>query len=304
MSFETDRLNRELLDNILEEGGHSKSSLKMCCNDLITYDDIPEWYSNNSYIYYGYRRPYLSYKTLFKTIFKIHNETCNIWSHIVGIIMFVGLFLHFVITNYNRGISTIPIGIFLCSTIVCFTNSVIMHTFYPHSKDACTILCNLDYSGIFVLIFGGYTAFIHYEFYCYTTLQIFYYTFITLIGMLALFLICKRNIFVRSLSFLMMGATSVVPIIHRRLFIRSMDDDALNHRVDEQLVFIGSTLAISIFGIILYTLRLPERIHRDYFNIIGSSHTLFHITTIIAAYLYYVALMELFNYYQKYINCA
>lgn len=266
---------------------------------LITYDDIPNWYSNNKYIYYGYRIPKSSIKSLTLSIFKIHNETFNIWTHIIGFFIFVYLYCNFTIQNINEPLSIIPICIYLFGTMVCFIGSVVMHTYYPHSEHTCNILCKLDYSGIFTLIFTGYLCFIHYEFFCYPTLQIIYNIILSIVGICILFLICNRNKLLRSLSFLSFGLSSFVPIIHKKIFLKD-SSEALIKKSGEVLIYILSTLIVCIIGIIFYILRVPERIHRDFFNIVLSSHSLFHICTIIAAYIYYTAMVELYEYYNKY----
>lgn len=266
-----------------------------CCSHLVTYPDIPEWYNANPYIYHGYRKQNKSLLHLLSSIFEIHNETFNIWTHIVGTIIFCTILTTFLLKSSI--LSAIPIGIFLVSTILCFINSVVMHTFYPHSKKACCILCSLDYSGIFLLVFGGYTAFIHYEFYCHTNLQVFYYVFLALIGSLTLFLICNKSNSVRSGAFLLLGLSSLVPIIHRRII--GDEDGMLLRHSNKQLIYIGLTLFIIVIGIFFYVSRIPERFHRDMFNIILSSHQIFHICTIIAAYIYYTALIELYNFYSS-----
>lgn len=300
-STKADILEKGVLDELLlrkhsTRGIFDKYSISNQCQNLVTYNDIPDWYSNNSYIHYGYRPAGKTILQLFLSIFQIHNETFNIWTHIFGIILFVGIFISFLSTNSN--LSSVPIGIFLSTTILCFTSSVVMHTFYPHSKHACCVLCNIDYSGIFLLIFGGYTAFIHYEFYCYHNLQLFYYVFLILLGMLALFLICSRSKVIRSGTFLFLGASSIVPIIHRRVVLKGDNDIFIKHS-NEQLLYIGLTLLVVIIGILFYITRIPERFYREFFNIILSSHQIFHVCTIIAAYIYYTALIELYDYYNS-----
>ena len=266
---------------------------------LITYDDIPEWYSANEYVYHGYRLPQSSIKSLTLSIFKIHNETFNIWTHIIGFGLFLFLYFKFSIRNVDEPLSIIPICVYLLGTMVCFIGSILMHTYYPHSEHTCNVLCKLDYSGIFTLIFTGYMCFIHYEFFCYPTLQIVYYTLLSIVGIVTLFIICNRNKLLRSLSFLSFGISSFVPIIHKRIFLKDTNE-ALIKKSGEVLLYISVTLAVCILGILFYILRIPERIHRDFFNIVFSSHSLFHICTIIAAYIYYTAMVELYEYYNKF----
>ena len=48
-----------------------------CCT-TVHISKCPEWHALNEYIEDGYRHGYTSYKDLFKSVFKWHNETMNI----------------------------------------------------------------------------------------------------------------------------------------------------------------------------------------------------------------------------------
>ena len=48
----------------------------------------PKWFSLNPYIVEGYRAGYKSYFDLFLSIFKWHNETLNIWTHLIAAVYF------------------------------------------------------------------------------------------------------------------------------------------------------------------------------------------------------------------------
>ena len=43
----------------------------------------------SEFILHGYRINYHSYKILFKSLGQCHNETTNIWSHLLGVVVFV-----------------------------------------------------------------------------------------------------------------------------------------------------------------------------------------------------------------------
>ena len=73
-------------------------------------------------------------KKLTASIFSIHNETFNIWTHL-GAILFIFLFIYSLINDSNNNIyDNLSVDIFLISTIICFSFSTIMHTYFPLSK--------------------------------------------------------------------------------------------------------------------------------------------------------------------------
>lgn len=56
-----------------------------CCS----FHASPPWMQDNQYILDGYRVAVPSKRFAFLTIFRVHNETMNIWTHLVGFLMFV-----------------------------------------------------------------------------------------------------------------------------------------------------------------------------------------------------------------------
>jgi hypothetical protein len=54
-----------------------------------TLDDIPKEHHDNELIKSGYRIGYKSYKEIFLSMFSIHNETTNVWSHFLGFLFFL-----------------------------------------------------------------------------------------------------------------------------------------------------------------------------------------------------------------------
>ena len=53
--------------------------------------DMPSWMNSNKYILSGYRPTEKNVCYYGKTIFTIHNETINIWTHMLGTFTFIGL---------------------------------------------------------------------------------------------------------------------------------------------------------------------------------------------------------------------
>ena len=44
----------------------------------------PNWLQDNEYLIMGHRSEMPSLKECFKSVFKLHSETGNIWSHFIG----------------------------------------------------------------------------------------------------------------------------------------------------------------------------------------------------------------------------
>lgn len=48
------------------------------------HDVLPDWLKDNDFLLHGHRPPMPSFRACFKSIFRIHTETGNIWTHLLG----------------------------------------------------------------------------------------------------------------------------------------------------------------------------------------------------------------------------
>lgn len=56
-----------------------EASWKVC-----HFRNLPRWLQDNDYLHAGHRPPLPSFYACFKSIFRIHTETGNIWTHLLG----------------------------------------------------------------------------------------------------------------------------------------------------------------------------------------------------------------------------
>lgn len=54
----------------------------------------PEWHVYNDYLHHGYRINYKSHKDMLRSVFQLHNETTNIWTHLIGALVFTYIMFH------------------------------------------------------------------------------------------------------------------------------------------------------------------------------------------------------------------
>ena len=57
----------------------------------IGFDAVPEWLKDNQYLKQGYRPSTNSFRDCLKSVFRWHNETGNIWTHLIGFALLVAL---------------------------------------------------------------------------------------------------------------------------------------------------------------------------------------------------------------------
>lgn len=62
---------------------------------VASIDDAPHWMVDNFHLKSGYRVNF-RLKDLFKSLFMKHNDLLNIWTHLVGVIIFLALVFYLV----------------------------------------------------------------------------------------------------------------------------------------------------------------------------------------------------------------
>eukprot|EP00826_Nyctotherus_ovalis_P056025 TRINITY_DN749_c0_g1_i3.p4 TRINITY_DN749_c0_g1~~TRINITY_DN749_c0_g1_i3.p4 ORF type:complete len:132 (+),score=40.69 TRINITY_DN749_c0_g1_i3:164-559(+) len=58
-----------------------------------SWDDAPEFLQDNEYIHTGYRVSFNTVRRVLRSLFMAHNESVNVWSHLVGAGIFLALTL-------------------------------------------------------------------------------------------------------------------------------------------------------------------------------------------------------------------
>jgi len=61
---------------------------------LLFFHELEEWRKDNHWILSGYRVSDRSYWTSFDSLFFLHNETGNVYSHLIGGLLFVGIAIY------------------------------------------------------------------------------------------------------------------------------------------------------------------------------------------------------------------
>lgn len=63
---------------------------------IVHQDHAPEWLVDNKYILHGYRVDFNRKTDLFKSLFMKHNELLNIWTHLIGGLIFILLIFYII----------------------------------------------------------------------------------------------------------------------------------------------------------------------------------------------------------------
>ena len=77
---------------------------------IVSIKEAPSWMVDNYHLLTGYRLNFKSPKRLLRSLFMKHNELLNIWTHLIGSIFFIGLFI-FVLCYRPEGTRIAPLWV-------------------------------------------------------------------------------------------------------------------------------------------------------------------------------------------------
>lgn len=271
-----------------------EASWKVC-----HFKHLPHWLQDNDFLHKGHRPPLPSFGACFKSVFRIHTETGNIWTHLLGCIMFIGVAAFF-LTRPSFEIQLqekLIFSAFFAGAIVCLGFSFAFHTLSCHSEMVGKLFSKLDYCGIALLIMGSFVPWLYYGFYCHYQPKVIYLTVVSTLG-LACIITSLWDKFaqpslrpVRAGVFMAFGLSGVVPAIH--YIIMEGWVSKISKASIGWLVLMG---LLYILGAVFYALRVPERWFPGKCDIWFQSHQIFHVLVIAAAFVHYHGISEMAMY--------
>lgn len=269
-----------------EKAKHVKD--KLWDGRLVTYAELPEWMKDNEFITALHRPEFRSCYTCLASIFRIHAETGNIWTHLLGAIAFLSFTIYYLFLPSVNFVSpfeekTVVISFFL-SAFVCLTFSTLFHTFGCHSPDICLFCGRLDYTGIAVLITGSFLPWVYYSFYCQAMMKYIYMASMFTFGVICTYVSMAKTFQQpkyrthRALLFVVFGLCGIIPCIH------VVGMNGLKHSFTEgQMQWLVTMGALYIIGAVFFMTRFPECIWPGKFNLVLQSHQIFHVFVVAAA---------------------
>ena len=252
---------------------------------LITYMDLPPQWRSNPFVTGGYRFiPIERWPLIVFSLFEIHNETLNIHTHLIPLL----LWLLNVIPIFNAtSVQDIPEIAFISFALLCLSSSVLWHTMSGCAHFRGMTLCaRIDYVGIGWLISASVGTVVHYGFQCHPDVGRFFLLCCLATGV-------AGNIFpffqwfddpaykhFRILFFLCMGFTAVGPLAAL----------AYLHSYQEVIAFaapVWPSIVSYLIGLVFYATHFPERyLSARYAKWLdwcgGGSHAIWHGFVVLA----------------------
>ena len=284
---------------VIKQVSHRPSSSSSSSKDLtgkmklLAYHDLPDWMKDNDCIKQGYRPQLKSTASCLKSMFSMHTETMNIWTHLIGcsFFMIMSIYLYARYFDQLSWRDMMIFGVYFVSIISCLLFSSLYHIFTCHSENIAQLCKRFDYCGISLLITGSFVSWTYYAFYSDITSKAIYLSIVTIIGLtIAVISLLKKfgaSEFrtIRAIIYLIFGLSAGLPVIHYYFF--SSDYVNISH---------WSMLSFGVYyviGAIIYAMRFPERFFPGKFDIMFHSHQIFHVLIVIAAWIHLNNIQEI-----------
>lgn len=268
----------------------------------IHWDDLPLWQRDNQHILTGYRPASGSFVVSFQSLAYIHNETVNIYSHLLPSLLSMPLSLAVykaIASRYDSATQAdiVAFGFFFAGAVFCLGMSALYHTISNHSPLVARIGNACDYVGIVGLIAGSFIPSVYYGFYCMPRFQLLYWTMISAIGVGCAVVSVTPKFRTpewrpyRAGMFVSMGLSAVFPVAHGLWVFGYL-------QMKKQIGFFWLLLQglLYILGAGIYAARVPERWLPGRFDILGSSHQVFHVLVVLAASAHLTGLLQAYDY--------
>jgi adiponectin receptor len=254
---------------------------------------VPEYLQEayGPYITGGYRSE-LTLRAALMTLFTIHNESGNIWSHILGFFVMVGFGSYFIFSTseYDHEAPRWPHVLYIIGSLYVLAVSTTAHLLCCMGRKAYTMVWKFDYSAIAVVMWSMYVPWCWYIFACDT--PVIKAVYIGVSGILALSCVAlglsdtfqdPKYHHLQPACFCLLGASGLAPMLHAALWFWSV------WNVKIALLLTAMQMLCNLIGAVLFSTRFPEKYFPGKLNAWGHSHFIMHILVVIAFVCYFYA---------------
>jgi len=260
-----------LQDNIEDENNNEY--------ELLTVADVADYAKERS-ITTGYRRP-LDYSGCLRSILWLHNETLNIWTHLLGFFFFFWLMVDNLVNpqdhirdNFDYWATAIQ----LLTYQACMLSSSLFHTFICHSARAKASWQQLDHGCILIAMYGTYIRIIINNFQCFPMVRMGHLSIVTLLFSSVLWLKYNPRSDSPKVSlpmFFTVALYSAAPFGHWIHLSPSIE----NSNVDFTMIsWMLLPFLLGGVGLVFYVSHFPETVVPcGRVDLCGASHQVWHV---------------------------
>lgn len=265
---------------------------------LITYDDLPIPWRINPHIKGGYRFSESKIECI-TSIFKPSNETVNIWSHVIGLVVVLAIAFHYYPTSEAFATSSkwdiMIAACFFAAACKCLICSTMWHTMNSIA-DQCLLdrFACVDYTGISLLVATSILSTEWTAFYCEPVSRAIYMSSTVVLGIAGTILPWRESFnradmaWARVAFYVTLAATGFAPVIQ------------LNMTRGAAWTYyfyapITKSVLVYLTGAIIYASHVPEKWAPGLFDYAGGSHNIWHLAVLGGILFHYTAMQEFFE---------
>jgi len=245
----------------------------LLCNAIIEH--VPN-HQRSPFVLSGYRKNAKSHWYCFKSMFRLHNETVNIWTHFIGAVWFLYRLTSFI--RYEPNILTvdgIAVVFSIAGALGCMTCSTLFHTFSAITHEHTYHKCHrCDLIGILGVIFAFYIGGVAVVFANHPGLRLFYLAYSVIAcscgSLPIIFAAIRLN---RVLSFCALSICSFsgfIPVVHFLIVANAVETAAV------AVPFGIGSIAVALGGFFFFT-GYPECKYPGRYDLFFSSHQIWHV---------------------------
>jgi adiponectin receptor len=257
-------------------------------NQLLNIDDLPKWYEPLSpFVISGYRPPGLSLRRCAGTVCEKHNETGNIWTHLIGGVVWIAVCMDALLApdlSMRADAFTYRLhwcGYFMCGFMPFF--STCAHLFHCQSSWWYTMCWDMDHVGIIALWYARALCEGYALMFCDQILWNSWAVVTTFVFVLCTYIVVQSH---STVLFLPLYAWIHLPIVHTATFdnafwaeegVSPLGSLGEALRSSVALTLVGSLCGV--FGYAIMVTKVPESIWPGRFDYWFHSHQWWHILT-------------------------
>lgn len=249
---------------------------------LVDRESQPVWLLDNPYILKWYRPTGLSLWQCLVSVFGVHNQTANIWTHALGAVLAHYHWYYHFPGHLHAPLDQVVFSGAYVGILASYYCSIVYHIFNVDSREQACFLSQVDYFGIILHLVGNLTAVGYFVYYDQPWAQLVYVLTFLSIGAISLTMnyhamlssVSNRMSCRKRVAFFIGGAVFSLP--PQFAIVPKFGDWGL-------AVSAFASDACYILAAGVYLLKWPERLMPGRFDLFNS-HAVFHLLIITAAH--------------------
>lgn len=253
--------------------------------DTLRDTEVPQFFRER-YIYSGYRALHQNWRYYFLSLLQRHNETINVWTHLVGALVILMRTAQFTETiDFMNDPHSWPLLILLLSSAGYMSFSAVAHLLAAKSEVCHYAFFYLDYVGVSMYQYGSAVAHYYYaiEESWHARVRGFFMPIASFLCFLSCFGCCYgkyRNYslptWVRKVGQVVPSAVAyswdTSPVFHRFIIWARGDSKS-----SPALPFHFGQVAFFLSSAFFFTQPIPERWFPGHCDFLGQGHQVFHV---------------------------